>query len=220
MSSRKASNVSDLQSEILLDDSPPRRGRPPTSRKMVLAAAADLFTHAEAHAAVSMDDIAAAAGVGKGTLFRAFGSRAGLIEAIFEARIVSFREAVEHGPVPLGPQAPAAQRLVAILDALLTLKLQNANLIRARESSGAELVSHGFYSWIHELLSSLISQAAVTDGEFAAYAAHALLSMQRPDIAEHLQSVNGLSRDDLRQAQAVFVRRVIGHDATSAKPPS
>jgi hypothetical protein len=39
----------------------------------VLAAAEELFAAAAAPARLSMDDVATAAGVGKGTLFRAFG---------------------------------------------------------------------------------------------------------------------------------------------------
>jgi AcrR family transcriptional regulator len=51
-----------------------------------------------------MDDAAAAAaGVGKDTLFRAFGSRAALIQALWELRTEPLRRAIESGPLPLGP---------------------------------------------------------------------------------------------------------------------
>lgn len=52
------------------------------NREAVLAAADALFAASSSPHSVSMDDIAAAAGVGKGTLFRRFGDRAGLIGAV------------------------------------------------------------------------------------------------------------------------------------------
>lgn len=57
------------------------------NREAVLAAADTLFAASSSPHSVSMDDIAAAAGVGKGTLFRRFGDRAGLIAAVIASRI-------------------------------------------------------------------------------------------------------------------------------------
>ncbi|MEV7078981.1 TetR/AcrR family transcriptional regulator [Streptomyces sp. NPDC093516] len=54
-----------------------------------------------------MADIAAAAGVGKGTLFRGFGDRTGLIRALHESRLEPLRQAVAGGPRPLGPATPS-----------------------------------------------------------------------------------------------------------------
>ncbi|MGW2043465.1 helix-turn-helix domain-containing protein, partial [Streptomyces virginiae] len=56
------------------------------NREAVLAAADALFATSSSPHSVSMDDIAAAAGVGKGTLFRRFGDRAGLIAAVITSR--------------------------------------------------------------------------------------------------------------------------------------
>ena len=63
--------------------------------------------------AVSMDDIAAAAGVGKGTLFRRFGSRAGLMMVLLDEDEKASQEAFLFGPPPLGPDAPPLERLLA-----------------------------------------------------------------------------------------------------------
>ena len=57
-----------------------------------------------------MDAIAAAAGVGKGTLIRAFGSRDGLLEELWTAKLTALREAVEGGEAPLGPGARSRER--------------------------------------------------------------------------------------------------------------
>src|SRR3954447_12028676 len=62
---------------------------------------------------VSMDDIAADAGVGKGTLFRRSGDRASLAHALLEATETSFEEQLIRGERPLGPGAPPCERVVA-----------------------------------------------------------------------------------------------------------
>ncbi|MGP3777185.1 TetR family transcriptional regulator, partial (plasmid) [Streptomyces sp. SDT5-1] len=93
------------------------------NREAVLTAADALFTRRESPDDVTMADVAAAAGVGKGTLFRAFGDRAGLLRALYEARLEPLRQAVETGPPPLGPTTPPRDRVPALLDALLRFKL-------------------------------------------------------------------------------------------------
>ncbi|MFJ5307022.1 TetR family transcriptional regulator [Streptomyces sp. NPDC088350] len=72
---------------------------------------------------VSLDRVAAFAGVGKSTAFRRFGNRAGLLQALLEERSREPRDAVGNGPPPLGPGAPAPERLLASTDAFVRLKL-------------------------------------------------------------------------------------------------
>ena len=108
------------------------------NRAAVFAAADALFAHCRSPEDVTMADIAAAAGVGKGTLFRAFGDRTGLIGALYEARLEPLRNAVEDGPPPLGPATPPLQRVPALLDAVLCLKLDNRHLALALEGTGAD----------------------------------------------------------------------------------
>ena len=64
----------------VLQDEPPLRADAARNRDKVLAAAEKLFGERSADC-VTMDAIAAEAGVGKGTLFRGFGDRAGLVLA-------------------------------------------------------------------------------------------------------------------------------------------
>jgi AcrR family transcriptional regulator len=173
----------------------------------VLAAADALFADADSPHTVSMDAIAAAAGVGKGTLFRAFGNREGLLDALWLAKLAALRAAVEQGEPPLGPGAPAAERIVAFLDAVLSFKLDNRHLIRAREAS-AGLRQSEHYRWMYGLLRRLVDEAA-PQTEDAGYAAHALLSALHIDLVEELLA-SGRSPQDIRGAQAAFTRAVIG----------
>jgi AcrR family transcriptional regulator len=62
---------------------------------------------------VSMEDVAKAACVGTGTLYRRFGDRAGLALALLDSQTRDFQNALIAGPPPLGPGAPAGERLHA-----------------------------------------------------------------------------------------------------------
>src|SRR5882757_3342732 len=70
----------------------------------------------------SIDAIAEEAGVGKGTIFRRFGDRSGLFEALLDEHLREFQDAFMFGPPPLGPGAPPQERLAAFLDGLLDLQ--------------------------------------------------------------------------------------------------
>jgi AcrR family transcriptional regulator len=91
---------------------PQERGDAARNRTLLLEAARRLIAERGADA-VSMDDIAAAAGVGKGTVFRRFGSRAGLMMVLLDEDERASQEAFLFGPPPLGPDAPPLERLLA-----------------------------------------------------------------------------------------------------------
>src|SRR4051794_16916552 len=93
-----------------IDAEPPERADAARNRERVLGAAARLFaTHGPD--CVTMEAVAAEAGVGKGTVFRRFGDRAGLARAILSEPESKLQEAMIRGPAPLGPGAPPVQRL-------------------------------------------------------------------------------------------------------------
>ena len=77
------------------------------NRERILCAAQRLFAERGA-GCVSMDEVAEAAGVGKGTLFRRFGSRAALARAVLSEHESAFQEGIIRGEPPLGPGAPPA----------------------------------------------------------------------------------------------------------------
>src|SRR6201991_1645476 len=89
---------------------PQERGDAARNRALLLDAARRLIAERGADA-VSMDDIAAAAGVGKGTVFRRFGSRAGLMMVLLDEDERANQEAFLFGPPPFGPEAPPLERL-------------------------------------------------------------------------------------------------------------
>ena len=92
--------------------SPQERGDAARNRALLLEAARTLVAKRGADA-VTMDDIAAAAGVGKGTLFRRFGSRAGLMMVLLDEDERANQQAFLFGPAPLGPDAPPIEGFAA-----------------------------------------------------------------------------------------------------------
>ncbi|MBY8886993.1 TetR/AcrR family transcriptional regulator [Streptomyces sp. PTM05] len=178
------------------------------NREAVLAAADALFARRESSADITMADVASEAGVGKGTLFRAFGDRAGLLRALYEARLEPMRQAVEAGPPPLGPATPPQDRVTALLDAVLCFKLDNRRLALALEESGSgsPYQAEHYEQW-HGMLQAVLEQIpGLTDGDFTA---HALLAATRADLVEHLAGEERIPRERVRAQFANFVTRIL-----------
>ncbi|WP_174554100.1 TetR/AcrR family transcriptional regulator [Microtetraspora fusca] len=167
--------------ELLRTPPPKERADAARNRVAVLEAAARLFAE-HGVAAVSMDQIAAAAGVGKGTLFRRFGDKSGLAVALLDAREQVLQEAILHGPPPLGPGAPSAERLIAFVDAYLDYLLKHLDLVRVSETAapGARY-RIGAYRFWHRHVAILLDGVPDPD-----HAAHALLAAL---AAEHVSAL-------------------------------
>ncbi|MDH2392569.1 TetR/AcrR family transcriptional regulator [Streptomyces sp. HNM0663] len=182
------------------------------NRAAVFAAADALFAECQSPQSVTMADIAAAAGVGKATLFRAFGDRTGLIRALYEARLEPISIAVEEGPQPLGPGTPPPVRVPALLDAVLCFKLDNRHLALALEGTGADSPyrTEHYERW-HTLLRELLEQIpGPADADFTA---HALLAATRADLVAYLADERGAPREELRERLASFTATVLGPGA-------
>ena len=116
------------------------------NRARILETAARLFSE-RGPDCVSMDCIAEAAGVGKGTVFRRFGSRAALAQAVLSESERDFQERMIRGEPPLGPGAPPCERLIAFGEGVLDHLDSHAALIAAAELGGARFNSapYGVY---------------------------------------------------------------------------
>jgi AcrR family transcriptional regulator len=82
---------------------------------------------------ITLDAVAERAGVGKGTVFRRFGDRSGLFQALLDEHLRVFQDAFMFGPPPLGPGAPPKERLAAFLEGLLDMEDGHLELILALE---------------------------------------------------------------------------------------
>lgn len=132
---------------------------------------------------VSIDQIAAAAGVGKGTIFHRFGSRAGLMRALVHERAGALRDAVTDGAPPLGPGAPAADRLVAYFDAMIRLVADNIELMIAYDHATADPHTEEINAFWARHIADLLGDAR-PDVD-APVLARVLLSTLNPDVVLH-----------------------------------
>jgi AcrR family transcriptional regulator len=125
-----------------------------------------------------MDAVAREAGVGKGTLYRRFGDRAGLARSVFEERERALQEEIIRGPAPLGPGAPAAERLRAFGHAYLDFLECVAPLLALAELSLA--AGEGPYRFYHLHLRLLLAEASPDcDADLLAHTLLATLSAAR-----------------------------------------
>jgi AcrR family transcriptional regulator len=127
---------------------PRERSDAARNRRRILEAAAALVDERGIER-VSMDDVARAAGVGTGTVYRRFGDRSGLAFALLDEETRGFQDAMIAGPPPLGPGAPAIERIRAFGVGLLELTERHA-----------------------DLLAAAVKAARGTDGPAALYATH------------------------------------------------
>jgi AcrR family transcriptional regulator len=157
----------------------PERADAVRNRRAILAATEELLaTHRPRD--VSIEQVALAAGVGKGTVFHRFGSRMGLMTALMIERAQALTEAVTSGPPPLGPGASDRQRLIAFLDGVIEVVGRNKSLLAELAfSSATEPVAtkrgdhqddHPVYRFWHGHISTLIAaQRPDVDAEMIAH---------------------------------------------------
>ncbi|MFC4532540.1 TetR/AcrR family transcriptional regulator [Sphaerisporangium dianthi] len=135
------------------------------NRRAILRATEELLARHRPEQ-ISIEQVAAAAGVGKGTVFHRFGNRMGLMLALMQERALALHEAVQGGPPPLGPGAPPRERLIAFLDAVVEVAGRNKGLLVALghavtappKSEETPREDHPVYRFWHGHVSALISE--------------------------------------------------------------
>lgn len=187
----------------------PERADAARNRRKILEAAARLFDE-RGVAAVSLDAVAAAAGVGKGTLFRRFGDKSGLAAALLDDRECALQEAILRGPPPLGPGAKPEERIAAFVVAYLEYALANLELVGMSEtaSPGARYRIGAYRFWRQHL--DVLLREAGCQPALAGVLAHALLA---PLAADHLQAQlnDGAAPEMLSEALSDYTAAAFTH---------
>lgn len=178
------------------------------NRRRILEAAERLFRE-RGVASTSMDLIAAEACVGKGTLFRRFGDRASLAFAVLDHTERALQDGFLSGPPPLGPGAPAPERLVAFGEAMLDNLETNGEILLDAELSG----SGGWmrsaprtFHWMH--VRSLIAEARPESDP--GYLADVLLGALSPQAFAHQRLAREMSLGQIKAGFADLVCRLAG----------
>jgi AcrR family transcriptional regulator len=199
--------ATDRLTELAVTDSVPQeRGDAARNRLLLLDAARRLIGERGADG-VSMDDIAAAAGVGKGTLFRRFGSRAGLMMVLLDQDERAEQQAFLFGPPPLGPGAPPVQRLVAYgRERLRFVERHQALLADAGRDPQTRYSS---VAALHRAHVRMLLESAATTGDLDAQT-DALLALLDADYVGHQLTDRGLTLDALGDAWESVARKLCG----------
>jgi AcrR family transcriptional regulator len=194
--------------ELPVIGSRPERADAARNRRRILAAAERLFTR-DGVSCTSMDAIACEAGVGKGTLFRRFGDRGSLALALLDSSERAFQDGFIRGSPPLGPGAPADERLIAFGRSLLEHIAAHGDLLLAAQTAGApsRWFDVGPYAAYRAHVTLLIREAAPElDAEYTAEAI--LAPLNAPAV---LYQVHGreMPLDRLAAGWEALVRRLL-----------
>jgi AcrR family transcriptional regulator len=169
----------------------------------VLAAAARLFAERPG-ADVSMEEIAAAAGVGKGTLYRRYPDPASIAVALLDEHERRLQEELVRGRPPLGPGASPADRLAAFYGAMIELLERHGHLALAAETGSRRYLTGAYRAWAAHV-ALLLDEANL--GENAALVDQ-LLAPLAPDVYAH-QRATGLTRRRIADDLAILAERVL-----------
>jgi AcrR family transcriptional regulator len=150
--------------------------------------------------------VAAAAGVGKGTLFRRFGDRAGLAQAVLSERERRFQEEFIRGPAPLGPGAPAAERLVAFGERLFQHLADHGDLITIAEAAGARYKAAPY--GVYRTHVAMLVREADPNADWE-YIADMLLAALGAEHVSYLRTVREMPEERIAAGWDDLVRRVL-----------
>jgi AcrR family transcriptional regulator len=175
------------------------------NRAAIIEAAERMLLDQDAEA-ITMDQLACEAGVGKGTLFRRFGDRASLFHALLDESERRLQEGFIRGPAPLGPGAPPAERLIAFGHALLSLTQERGELLLAAQPAEPAL---RYRSPVHMAyrahLGYLLRELGASDPD---YLADVLLAALAPELVLS-QIERGMTIEDCNGAWDNLVGKLI-----------
>ena len=169
-----------------------------------------------------MDGLAERACLGKGTVFRRFGTRAGIFQALMDDEEREFQRAVLSGPPPLGPGAAPLDRLIAYGRARTSFLIRNREIARA-SLDGRERVPAGSSSPMsREHIRFLLGEVCLGAADLDVLATQLTAALDGPLLlylsAVTLGEAVGQVSERLGRGWADLVRRVCGR--TVADSPS
>jgi AcrR family transcriptional regulator len=151
-----------------------------------------------------MSDIAAAAGVSRGTLYRRYPDLASIAVALLDEHERALQEELLRGHPPLGPGAAPGRRLAAFYAAMVKLLERHAHLVLGAET-GQSRFTVGAYGFWHAHVRTLLIDAAVADPDSLV---DALLAPLAPDVYQH-QRHRGLTPQRITAALVQLAHGVL-----------
>jgi AcrR family transcriptional regulator len=176
------------------------------NRRRILEAARGLIDRKGA-TAITLEEVAAEAGVGRATLFRRFPDRAALMLALLDEHERELQDRILEGDPPLGPGAAASSRLRAFAEALLDLTIEHRQLLLASETTSPLARMHtGAYAVWHLHLAGLLDD--LRPSEDADVLADLILGLYDAELQEFLAEVRHPAAS--RRLVLDSVRRIAG----------
>ena len=179
---------------------PVERADAARNRRLLLVTAREIIAE-DGAGKLTMDGLAERAGLGKGTVFRRFGTRSGIFHALLDDDERDFQEQVLFGPPPLGPGAPPLDRLIAYGRARIDFLIGHGQIARAaldgREQIPAGPETPMSRAHIRLLLAEIslgtadldvlaIQLTAALDGPLLLYLSSAILTQTGSQVSERL----------------------------------
>ncbi|MGW0880152.1 TetR/AcrR family transcriptional regulator [Streptomyces sp. NPDC002671] len=186
-------------------DEPCLRADAARNRARLLEAAARLIAEHGVDG-VTMEAVAAAAQVGKGTVFRRFGDRTGLLTALLDHSAHTLQADFLAGPPPLGPGAPPLERLRAFGVAVLYRSAEQLDLQLAAQPQPTRRLVHPTVQALHTHVLMLLRQ--ILPGADCEILAQTLLAYLDPALIHHLTRQRGMPMERLEAGWIDLVARV------------
>lgn len=175
------------------------------NRRRLLEAARTLVAEHGA-SRVTMEAVAAAAEVGKGTVFRRFGDRVGLMVALLDHTERENQDAFMFGAPPLGPGAPPLERLIAFGHLRIRHTIEHSDILLASEPAGPRRFSHPARGVMLLHVATLLREARI--GGDVELLTETLLGYFDPSRLVHLRA-NGATLERLDAGWTDLVRRIV-----------
>lgn len=184
----------------------PERADAARNRRLLLAAAQSLID-SQGAAAVTMEAVARAAGVGKGTVFRRFGNRTGLMLALLDHSESDLQRGFLSGPEPLGPGAPPLDRLIAYGRARLKMTVDHLDILLEAGADHPDHLSHPVWAMSTQHVRMLLGELGFRGRvEVVAQAVQAPIMAQ---TVRHLIDMIGLTHAEIADDWEAMVRRLV-----------
>ncbi|MFE4543584.1 TetR/AcrR family transcriptional regulator [Arthrobacter sp. NPDC056727] len=177
------------------------------NRELLLCAARQLVEECGADG-VTMDKLAERAGVGKGTVFRRFGNRAGLMMTLLSDAEADFQGRFMFGPPPLGPGAQPVERLIAFGAERIRYVMEFGELARAAEASLHNRFEAPAAVLWHRHIEHLLRSAGFSADPWLM--AMSLSATLEPERLLHAVRVQHISPERLEESWRELVTRVVG----------
>lgn len=183
---------------------PKERADAARNRARVLSAAEELFSQRQP---VTMEDIARAAGVGRGTLYRRYPDVPSIALALLDEHERQLQEQLIRGEPPLGPGAPPHERLAAFYAAMVGLLERHGHLALSAEIGPARFTT-GAYGFWQAHVRALLTEARVSNVDTLT---DLLLAPTAPEVYDYQRRQRGLTPEQIvagltRIAESVLPR--------------